>query len=76
LAIDHPSVMHTRRETIYEDGDWKSVLVVETGLQIDPDRPDYDAKEVERLQYAIVEFMKAHVSVVDAVYLRSKRGDA
>lgn len=74
--VIHPSVIGTRKEMIYEDGQWKSVLVVETGLQIDPARPDYDANQEGALQTAIVDFMKAHPNLIDAVYVRSRRADA
>jgi len=73
--INHPSVMHAKREWVYERGDWKSVLVVETSLQINPTSPDYDPVQEAALQSAIVAFMEAHPSLVDSVYVQSRRAD-
>lgn len=68
--------MHATRELILEDGDWKSVLVVTTDLQINPNGRDYDASAEADLQVAIVDFMKAQTAVIDTVYVRSARADA
>lgn len=73
--LTHPNVLRSSIEQIYTGNTWESVLVIETGLQLNPDGPDYDGNAEADLHAAIVDFMQQHPATIDRAALRSTRLD-
>ena len=74
--INYPSVMRAERELLFENGDWKHVLIVHTGLQLDPEGSDYDAKQEADLLAAIADYLDANPATIDTAVVRSSRIDS
>lgn len=72
VFIDHPSVRNVSQEDVFENGNWKRQVVVDTTLILDASGPDYDTAAVNQLQEKVVEFMKEHAALVDSVVLRHR----
>lgn len=43
-TIEHPHVAEVRRELVYENANWRHMLIVVTDLSLDPTAPDHDPK--------------------------------
>lgn len=73
MVINHPSVTNVGQEDVFEGGQWKRQVVVETDLILDGSDHRYDAAEVGKLQEKVVDFMKSYPSLVDTVVVRQQR---